>query len=62
MSPDIFIALVILTVSVVGTVLILLEINRRAKYRNSQYAYEKAIRNHPAGKRLRSEEENPNVR
>lgn len=61
MNPDIIIALVILVVSVVGSVMTLLEVNRRAKYRNSQYAYEKSIRNHPAGKRFRSEEDIPNV-
>ena len=61
MNPDFIIALVILIVSVVGTVLILLEANRRIRYRNTQFEYEKSIRDHPAGKRFRSEEDIPNV-
>lgn len=62
MNPDIVIALAILIVSVVGVGLTLLEINRRVKHRNSQLAYEKAISNHPAGKRLRTEEDIQNGR
>ena len=62
MNPDLIIALVILIVSVVGTVLILLEANRRIRYRNAQFEYEKSLRDHPAGKRLQSEEDIPNVR
>lgn len=48
----IFVAVVVLWL-----VVTLLDTNRRAKYRNSQYEYEKAVRNHPAGKGLRSEED-----
>ena len=62
MNPDFIIALVILIVSVVGTVLILLEAYRRIRYRNAQFEYEKSLRDHPAGKRLQSEEDIPNVR
>lgn len=49
------IILIMLTAAVVGAVRTLFEIKRRVKYRSSQY--EKAMRNHPAGKGLRSEED-----
>lgn len=55
MNLEIILALTILIAAVVGSGLTLLEVERRVKYRSSQY--EKAMRNHPAGKGLQSEED-----
>lgn len=51
------IILTILTAAVVGAVVTLFSIKPRVKYRISQREYERSIRNHPAGKGLRSEED-----
>lgn len=57
MNLEIIIVLTMLIAAVVGAGLTLFEIKRRVEYRRSQYEYEKAINNHPAGKGLRSEED-----
>lgn len=58
MNLEIIIVLTMLIAAVaVGAGLTLFEIKRRVKYRISQSEYEKAIRNHPAGKGLQSEED-----
>ena len=67
MNLEIIIVLTVLLAAVVGAGLTLAaalgsgltlsEIKRRVKHHNSQNEYEKSIRNHPAGKGLRSEED-----